>query len=171
MWALKSTKKSNFRAIFISVISSLIITFGLYLAAPAFVAKVDFVLNHFFEIQMGRWYLQHIVFALSFGSVPVISVFTWKWRRNRTTNLLLKYNVFAFLLQWLYILLVFVMVVVKNTGFRAQIGPLYLQQPHLWFWNYIFILSTLAVLATLIGFTSFKNRNALKIDEKVIDNS
>jgi hypothetical protein len=141
----------------ISCISGFLLTYGAFLFAPNFVHIVDFSLDRFFSIRFGYWSLQHIVFALSVGLVPIFSLVPWIIRGHRSIRSLFMYNVVASAMIILFTIVVAIILI--TFGPKGVFNTI--KQPSVGFWNYVLIASDFFSFLFLLVFslkTAKKNR-------------
>ena len=143
----------------ISIAISIILTYSMYLFANNFVHLVDSALDRLFYIRFGYWSLQHLVFALSVGTAPLISLIPWIVLGNRNALSLVVYNLLsAVLISSFVVATAFWLIVISpNKGIFNTI-----KQPHEDFWNFVLIGSDLLVIL-IFTFYSIGTRKEYKL--------
>lgn len=146
-------------AIIISIVISIILTCSMYLFAGDFVQIVDLALDRLFYIRFGYWSLQHIVFALSVGAAPMISLIPWIVLGHRNALTLLVYNLLSAVLISSFVLAtaIWLIRIFPNKGMFDTI-----EQPHEDFWNFVLIGSDLLVIL-IFTFYSIGTRKKYKL--------
>lgn len=145
--------------IIISIVISIILTYSMYLFANNFVHLVDLALDRLFYIRFGYWSLQHLVFALSVGTAPLISLIPWIVLGNRNALSLVVYNLLSVVLISSFVVAtaIYLIVISPNKGIFNTI-----KQPHVDFWNFVLIGSNLLVIL-IFTFYSIGTRKKYKL--------
>ena len=155
--------------IFTSLGISILTTYLMYLFANNFVHIVDLTLDRIFDVRFGYWELQHIVFALCIGLIPIISVVPWSIRGHKKVYSLLIYNLLGAVLIALFVISAGIWLIVfnPNSGIFNTV-----EQPSIHFWNYVLPFSTILTFTMLVVFAIIsKQRYTIKNEERLIDHS
>ena len=131
----------------ISVVLSFIFSLRLYHFAPDFVSMMDHYMEALFNFHMRIWVLQHVVFALSIGTLPFWVGLWWSLRRHSDVKALIRYIMVSVVLFQL-ILFVGLMYGIAN-GRKDYYGSTTLNFSSEYFWNYAFGFATIAVIIVL----------------------